>query len=229
MTAPTAPAPDRPLLIAVAGGSGSGKSTLAAALQARLPEGTVRVVIEDAYYGDWGGQPGFDAATFDFDDVSSKDHGLLAEHLLALKAGETVEGPIYCFSTHRRKPETETLSPSPVIVVEGAHLLCTPDLTTIFDLRVFVDTPSDVRFIRRLIRDQRERDRTADSVISQYLATVRPAHERFIQPSRLLADIVITDDRGAVIPVDPGEFDRLLAPVLFHPLLKPFRDQVRLD
>lgn len=221
------PAADRPLLIAVAGGSGSGKSTLAAALQARLPEGTVRVVIEDAYYGDWGGEPGFDAASFDFDHISAKDHDLLARHLQALKAGETVEGPIYCFSTHRRKPETETLTPSPVIVVEGAHLLCTPELAEIFDLKVFVDTPADVRFIRRLIRDQRERDRTADSVISQYLATVRPAHERFIQPSRMIADVVITDDRGAVIPVDPGEFDRLLAPVLVHPLLKPFRDKAQ--
>ncbi|HRD46758.1 MAG TPA: uridine kinase [Caulobacter sp.] len=228
MTDTPARAPDRPLLIAVAGGSGSGKSTLAAALQARLPAGTVRVVIEDAYYGDWGGQPGFDAATFDFDDIAAKDHDLLARHLLALKAGETVEGPIYCFSTHRRKPDVDLLEPHPVIVVEGAHLLCTPELAAIFDLRVFVDTPSDVRFIRRLIRDQRERDRTAESVINQYLATVRPAHERFIQPSRMLADVVIVDDRGAVIPVDPNEFDRLLAPVLVHPLLKPFRDQASL-
>lgn len=228
MTDDPAKAPDRPLLIAVAGGSGSGKSTLAAALQARLPEGTVRVVIEDAYYGDWGGRPGFDPATFDFDDIAAKDHDLLARHLLALKAGKTVEGPVYCFSTHRRKAEVDRLEPRPVIVVEGAHLLCTPELASIFDLRVFVDTPSDVRFIRRLIRDQRERDRTAESVISQYLATVRPAHERFIQPSRMLADIVIVDDRGAVIPVDPNEFDRLLAPVLFHPLLKPFRDEASL-
>ena len=218
MTDPTAPAP--PLLIAVAGGSGSGKSTLAAALQARLPDGAVRVVIEDAYYGDWGGQPGFDAATFDFDDVSAKDHGLLAEHLTALKAGRAVDGPIYCFSTHRRKPETERLEPSAVVVVEGAHLLCTPALAALFDLRVFVDTPADVRFIRRLIRDQRERDRTADSVIHQYLATVRPAHERFIEPSRRLADIVIADERGAVIPDDPAELDRLLKPVLGEPRLK---------
>jgi uridine kinase len=222
MTANPAPLPDRPLLIAVSGGSGSGKSTLAAALQARLPGDTVRVVFEDAYYGDYGGEPGFDAATFDFDDVKAKDHGLLAEHLRALKGGEAVEGPVYCFSTHRRKPETERLDPSPVVVVEGAHLLCTPALAALFDLRIFVDTPPDVRFIRRLIRDQRERDRTAQSVIDQYLATVRPAHERLIEPSRVLADIIIADQRGAVIPNDPGEFDRLLAPVLAHPMLARF-------
>lgn len=217
--------PDRPLLIAVAGGSGSGKSTLAFALQARLPAGTVRVVFEDAYYGDYGGEPGFDAATFDFDDVAAKDHGLLAQHLRALKAGETVEGPVYCFSTHRRKAETERLAPSPIVVVEGAHLLCTPSLAAVFDLRIFVDTPADVRFIRRLIRDQRERDRTADSVVSQYLATVRPAHERLIEPSRALADIVIADQCGAVTPGDPAVFDRLLAPVLAHPMLAPFRQK----
>ena len=108
-------------------------------------------------------------------------------------------------------------------MVEGAHLLCTPALADLFDLRVYVDTPPDVRFIRRLIRDQAQRGRTADSVIQQYLATVRPAHERLIEPSRSRADIVIADGRGAVVPDDPTEFDRLLRPVLAHPLLHSFR------
>lgn len=212
----------RPLLIAVSGGSGSGKSTLAAALEARLPAGMVTLVIEDAYYGDYGGKPGFDAATFDFDDISAKDHALLAQDLIALKSGEAVQAPLYCFETHRRLESVETLAPAPLIVVEGAHLLCTEELAALFDLRIFVDTPADVRFIRRLIRDQAQRGRTADSVIQQYLATVRPAHERLIEPSRGRADIVIADHRGAVIPNDPSEFDRLLAPVLAHPLLKPY-------
>ncbi|MFZ4604710.1 MAG: uridine kinase [Caulobacter sp.] len=211
-----------PLLIAVAGGSGSGKSTLAGALEARLPAGTVTLVIEDAYYGDYGGRPGFDAARFDFDDVTAKDHGLLADHLRALRAGGSVEAPLYCFETHRRLASVDMIAPAPLIVVEGAHLLCTADLADLFDLRVFVDTPPDVRFIRRLIRDQAQRGRTADSVIQQYLATVRPAHERLIEPSRARADVVIADDRGAVIPDDPAELDRLLAPVLAHPLLRPW-------
>lgn len=209
-----------PLLIAVAGGSGSGKSTLAGALEARLPAGTVTLVIEDAYYGDYGGRPGFDAARFDFDDVTAKDHDLLAEHLVALREGRAVEGPLYCFETHRRLAAVTTVAPAPLIVVEGAHLLCTEALAALFDLRIFVDTPPDVRFIRRLIRDQAQRGRTADSVIQQYLATVRPAHERLIEPSRARADIVIADDRGAVVPDDPAELDRLLAPVLGHPLLR---------
>ncbi|MDP1875139.1 uridine kinase [Phenylobacterium sp.] len=219
MSEPPAPPP---LLIAVSGGSGSGKSTLATALEARLPAGTVTLVIEDAYYGDHGGKPGFDAASFDFDDVSAKDHGLLAQHLAALRAGETVQAPLYCFETHRRLDPVATITPAPLIVVEGAHLLCTEALAALFDLRVFVDTPPDVRFIRRLIRDQAQRGRTADSVIQQYLATVRPAHERLIEPSRRRADIVIADDRGAVVPDDPSEFDRLLAPVLSHPLLRTY-------
>lgn len=222
MTAAPVPSSAEPLLIAVAGGSGSGKSTLATALEARLPAGTVTVVIEDAYYGDHGGKPGFDAARFDFDDVEAKDHGLLADHLAALRAGRRVEAPLYCFETHRRLPSVETIAPAPLIVVEGAHLLCTEDLAALFDLRIYVDTPPDVRFIRRLIRDQAQRGRTADSVIQQYLATVRPAHQRLIEPSRDRADIVIADDAGAVIPNDPGELDRLLAPVLAHPLLRSF-------
>ena len=222
MTADAAPSPPSPLLIAVAGGSGSGKSTLATALEARLPAGSVTVVIEDAYYGDHGGKPGFDAAGFDFDDVTAKDHGLLAEHLTALRAGRTVDAPLYCFETHRRLASVETIAPAPLIVVEGAHLLCTAALAALFDLRIYVDTPPDVRFIRRMIRDQAQRGRTADSVIQQYLATVRPAHQRLIEPSRTRADIVIADDRGAVVPDDPTEFDRLLAPVLSHPLFTAF-------
>lgn len=218
-----APTSAAPLLIAIAGGSGSGKSTLATALDARLPAGTVTLVIEDAYYGDFGGKPGFDPAVFDFDDISAKDHGLLAEHLVALRAGQTVDAPLYCFETHRRLASQETITPAPLIVVEGAHLLCSPGLAALFDLRVYVDTPADVRFIRRLIRDQAQRGRTADSVIQQYLGTVRPAHERLVEPSRSRADIVIADHGGAVVPENPAELDRLLEPVLAHPLLKAWR------
>lgn len=212
---------DRPILIAVAGGSGSGKSTLASALEARLPAGAVRLIIEDDYYVDYWDDPAFDPATFDFDDVAAKDHALLAHQLSALKAGEAVSAPVYDFATHRRKAEPQIVNPARLIVVEGAHLLCTPVLAALFDLRIYVDTPADVRFIRRLIRDQATRGRSADSVIQQYLGTVRPAHERLIEPSRERADIVIADDRGAVTPDDPAEFDRLLAQVLAHPLLSP--------
>lgn len=208
------------LLIAIVGGSGSGKSTLAEAVRDRLPEGCVTLVSEDAYYGDWGADPGFDPTAFDFDDLEARDHELLADHLALLKAGQAVEGPAYSFVTHRRLPGGVMLQPSPLVIVEGAHLLCTQRLLDLFDLKVFIHTPPDVRFIRRLLRDQAERGRTVASVVGQYLATVRPAHLRLVEPSRSGADLVIDDDTARLVPDDPNEIDRLIAPVVEHPLVK---------
>ena len=106
-------------------------------------------------------------------------------------------------------------------MVEGTHVLCTPDLTALFDIRVFVDTPADIRFIRRLLRDQQERGRSAESVVAQYLATVRPGHERLTEPSRTHADFIVADATAAVRLEDPQAVVRLAAPVLAHPLLQP--------
>lgn len=206
------------LLIAIAGGSGSGKSTLAEALVAATP-GAV-LVSEDWYYHDLAARPGFDPAGFDFDDLSIRDHDRLLADLLALRGGFSVDAPVYDFVRHRRAAGSTTVRPGPLIVVEGAHLLCTPDLANAFDFKVFVDTPPDVRFIRRLIRDQAKRGRTAPSVIAQYLATVRPAHLRLVEPSRARADLVLEDDAGAVERPDAAAIARLLAPVLAHPRLR---------
>ena len=115
----------------------------------------------------------------------------------------------------------EAVAAAKVVVVEGTHVLCTPDLTALFDIRVFVDTPADIRFIRRLLRDQSERGRTADSVIHQYLLTVRPGHERLTEPSRTHADFIVADATAAVRLEDPQAVVRLAAPVLAHPLLWP--------
>ncbi len=209
------------VLVAIAGGSGSGKSTLAEALVAALPQATL--VSEDWYYRDIGAEPGFDPVGYDFDDLQVRDHPRLLQDLRALKAGRGVEAPVYDFARHRRDAATTQVAPAPVVVVEGAHLLCTEPLAASFDLRVFVDTPPDVRFIRRLIRDQRTRGRSADSVIGQYLATVRPAHERLIEPSRARADLVVSDRQGEVEQPDREALRRLLAPVLAHPVLRPWR------
>jgi len=192
------------LLLAIVGGSGSGKSTLAEALRDRLPDGAVTLVSEDC----------------DFADVAARAHDLLADHLAQLKADQAVEGPAYDFVTHRRKPGGEMLHPAPLVVVEGAHLLCSQRLIELFDLKVFIHTPPDVRFIRRLLRDQAERGRTVASVVGQYLATVRPAHLRLIEPSKTGADLVIDDDTARLVPDDPNEIDRLIAPVLAHPAVK---------
>ncbi len=211
------------LLIAITGGSGSGKSTLAQALAEALGPDQAVVVLEDWYYVDAAALPDFDAATFDFDHVDARDHDLLAEHLRALKAGRAVEAPIYSLIHHGRDPGGTPVGAAPVVIVEGIHLLATPAVADLFDLRVFVDTPADIRFIRRLLRDQRERGRTAQSVIDQYLKTVRPGHERFTEPGRALADFVVADQTAAVVLEDRSAVDRLVAPVLAHPALAPFR------
>lgn len=209
------------ILIAITGGSGSGKSTLAEALVSALPQDKAVLVREDSYYRDAAALPGFDAATFDFDDVAARDHELMIADLTALKAGRAVTAPIYSFIHHGREPGGEPIPAAEVVVVEGTHVLCTPDLTALFDIRVFVDTPADIRFIRRLLRDQQERGRSAESVVAQYLATVRPGHERLTEPSRTHADFIVADATAAVRLEDPQAVVRLAAPVLAHPLLQP--------
>lgn len=210
-------APRMPFLIAIAGGSGSGKTTLAQTLLAALPEGACAFLSEDWYFADVGATPGFDASTYDFDDLKVRDHARLIADLHRLRAGEAVTAPAYSFTEHRRIQEHATPVPArPVIVAEGAHLLCSEAVASLFHLRVFVDTPADVRFIRRLIRDQAERGRTAQSVIDQYLRTVRPAHLRLVEPSREHADIVVDDGAGKVADADPAELRALAQPVLAH-------------
>ena len=208
-------------LIAIAGGSGSGKTTLARALADALPAGRVSFLSEDWYFADVGAQPGFDASEYDFDDLKVRDHARLAHDLEALRRGEAVRAPAYSFHEHRRVAEHETpVEPRAVLIAEGAHLLCTPSVAALFHLKVFVDTPADVRFIRRLIRDQAERGRTANSVIEQYLKTVRPAHLRLIEPSSAHADVVIPDHAGKVADADAAELHALIAPLLSQPGLQ---------
>jgi uridine kinase len=207
------------ILIAITGGSGSGKSTLAEALVASLAPGAAVLMREDSYYRDAASLPGFDAATFDFDDVTARDHDLMIRDLRALKSGQDIVAPVYSFIHHGREPGGEPVRAAEVVIVEGTHVLCTPELVDLFDIRVFVDTPADIRFIRRLLRDQSERGRTADSVVAQYLATVRPGHERLTEPSRVRADFIIADATAAVRLEDTQAVVRLAAPVLAHPLL----------
>ena len=210
------------ILVAITGGSGSGKSTLAEAVVSALPPGAAVLLREDSYYRDAAGLPDFDPATFDFDDVAARDHDLMIRDLKALKAGRDIVAPLYSFIHHGREPGGEPVRAAEVVVVEGTHVLCTPALIDLFDIRVFVDTPADIRFIRRLLRDQAERGRTPDSVIGQYLATVRPGHERLTEPSKTHADFIVADATAAVRLEDPQAVMRLAAPLLAHPLLARF-------
>lgn len=214
------------VLVAVTGGSGSGKSTFSAALVDALPSGSAQLVSEDWYYRDMGAEPGFDPEAFDFDDLSVRDHQQLLSDLQALRTGRAVDRPQYCFVRHTRLSNGLPLAPAPVIIVEGAQLLCCPEISVLFDLKLYLEVPDDIRFIRRLLRDQSSRGRSVVSIIRQYLTTVRPAHERWTVPSKAAADLVIVDDRCATHP-DQSHLDRLVAQVLAQPVLAPFRTPPR--
>lgn len=194
-----APAQETPVrVIGVSGGSGSGKTTLAAALTARLPQ--ARALREDDYYHCSSAVPGFDARTYNFDHIAAKDFSLLAAHLSALRAGEAIEKPLYDFVRHRREAVTETLSAGRFVVVEGIHALAAPAVRPLLDLAVYLDTPDDVRLARRLLRDVRERGRTLEDVLDQYMSTVRPMHAAFTAPSRMGADLVLAEGGAAPGP-----------------------------
>ena len=179
------------LVIGVAGGSGSGKSLFARALAERLRPRTVVLVSEDDYYRRLDG-PHVDPRRFDFDAPSARDHARLADHLARLRQGLSIEAPVYSFRRHAPLKKTFTIAPAEVVIVEGLHVLHDPRVRDLLDFSVFLQVDGDVRFIRRLLRDMRERGRSAQSVADQYLATVKPAHDRFVEPTRALADLVLS-------------------------------------
>ena len=186
----------RPVTIALAGGSGSGKSTLARALAARLGPERCAVLDHDSYYRDLSHLSLEERVVVNFDHPESLESGLLADHLADLRAGRAVDRPRYDFATHTRSVGEARVEPRPVIVCEGILLLAATELEQAFDLRVYLDVPPDVRVLRRIQRDLVERGRTVESVVSQYLNTVRPMHERFVEPARATADLVLDWRQG---------------------------------
>ncbi len=185
------PASLRPTTLAIAGGSGSGKTSLTRALVGLLGPTECAVLDHDSYYRDLAHLPPAVRAEANFDHPESLESELLAHHLDDLRRGRAVERPCYDFATHTRTQVTRRIEPRPVIVCEGILLLAVPELHHAFDLRVYVDTPADVRALRRVQRDIVERGRTVESVVHQYMETVRPMHERFVEPARGSADLVL--------------------------------------
>ncbi len=171
-------------LVVIAGGTASGKSTAARTAAARIPNSVL--IAHDRYYHDIPEPRGHN-----FDHPESLDTALLVDHLRTLRAGQPAALPVYDFATHSRTAETERIDPAPVVIVEGILTLAHGPLAALADLRVFVDTPDDVRLVRRIRRDIRERGRTVESVLDQYMGTVRPMHEQFVAPSRAVADVVL--------------------------------------
>ncbi len=178
------------LVIGVAGGSGCGKTLFAKALAARLRPRTVALISEDDYYRRLEG-PNVDPRRFDFDAPSARDHARLAADLARLRQGQAIAAPVYSFRRHAPLKRTIPTPAAQVVIVEGLHVLHAPEVRGLLDFSIFLEVDADIRFIRRLLRDTRERGRSVKSVTDQYLATVKPAHERYVEPGKALADLVL--------------------------------------
>lgn len=191
-----------PVVIGIAGGTGSGKTTIANVILERVSADNIAFLPHDAYYKNLGNLPEAHRDLKNFDHPDALETNLLVEHLEALRKWLPVEIPIYDFTTHSRTTETMRIEPKPVILVDGILIFAEPALKDLFDVKIFVDTPADVRFIRRLQRDIADRGRTVESVIEQYQTTVRPMHEEFVEPSKRHADVIIPEGGWNTVAMD---------------------------
>ncbi len=191
-----------PLVIGVAGGTGSGKTTVAKVIIDRVGANHIAFLPHDAYYKDLAGLTPAQRATINYDHPDSLETSLLVHHIKQLKDFKSIELPVYDFKTHTRTTTTLHLESQPVILVEGILILAEKSLRDLFDVKIFVDTDPDIRFIRRLERDIAERGRTSASVIQQYLATVRPMHLEFVEPSKRYADVIIPEGGLNTVAMD---------------------------
>jgi uridine kinase len=182
-----------PLVIGLAGGSGSGKTTVANAILKRVGAEHIAYVPHDAYYRNLSDLPGGRQNEINWDHPDALETELMIEHIQALRAGRPVDLPVYDFAACARTGQTVRLNPQPIIIVEGILIFADPRLRPMFDLKLYVDTDADLRFIRRLQRDVHERGRSPESVIQQYLATVRPSHLDFVEPSKRYADVILPE------------------------------------
>ncbi len=190
------------LLIGICGGSGSGKTTVTKSLVNLVGKENVSIIEQDSYYKDQSHLGFEDRVKTNYDHPLAFDNELLISQIKDLKKGKSVEKPIYDFSEHNRKEETVLVEPKEVIILEGILIFNEEELMDLMDIKVFVDTDSDVRIIRRILRDIKERQRSLDSVIMQYMTTVRPAHLQFVEPSKRYADIIIPEGGKNKVAID---------------------------
>ena len=191
-----------PVIIGVAGGSGSGKTTVVREIIKNLGKHQVTVIHHDSYYRDVSELSFEERTRINYDHPNSLETPLLVDHLHALRSGQRVEVPEYDFAQHNRVQETVTAEPRKVIIVDGLLILWEKELRPLMDIKVYVDTDADLRFIRRLKRDINERGRSAESVIEQYTTTVRPMHLEFVEPSKRYADVIIPEGGYNRVGVD---------------------------
>jgi uridine kinase len=192
----------RPIVIGVAGGTGSGKTTVAHSILEEVGWNRIAFIQHDSYYYDASNLPPEERAKLNFDHPDALETALFVEHLKMLRSGKAVEIPVYDFRTHTRRQESRLITPEPVILVEGILIFADPHLRKLFDVKIYVDTDPDIRFIRRLRRDMKDRDRSLDSVVDQYLNTVRPMHMEFVEPSKRHADVIIPQGGHNVVALD---------------------------
>ena len=192
----------KPIIIGVAGGSGSGKTTVVHEITKALGPDDVSVIQHDSYYHDRSTVPLKDRLWLNYDHPHALETQLLIEHLRELKDGKSVQLPVYDFATHTRTTDTITVDPRNVVIIEGILILAEPALRDLMDIRVFVDTDPDLRVIRRIERDMTERDRTMESVVDQYMRTVRPMHLEFVEPTRRWAHVIIPEGGHNEVGVD---------------------------
>lgn len=193
---------DKPVVIGVAGGSGSGKTSVTRSISQRFSDKTILVIEQDYYYKDQSHLPFEERLKTNYDHPLAFDNDLLIEHVQALLNHQSVEKPVYDYKIHTRSNEVITVEPKDVIILEGILILEDPRLVDLMDIKVFVDTDADLRIIRRLLRDIKERGRTLDSVIEQYLNAVRPMHLQFVEPTKRYADIIIPEGGQNHVAID---------------------------
>ena len=189
------------IVIGVAGGTGSGKTTLVKALVNRFGD-NITVLSHDNYYKRHDELTYEERTKLNYDHPNAFDTPLLVQHLDALRAGQAIECPTYDYTVHNRAAETITVTPAKVIVVEGILIFAEPELRERLDIKLFVDTDADVRILRRIVRDVRDRGRDLESIVTQYLTTVKPMHEMFVEPSKRYADIIIPEGGHNQVALD---------------------------
>jgi uridine kinase len=190
------------MIIGICGGTGSGKTTVARRVLDNISAEHVVYLPQDSYYRNLGDMPLTLRKQVNFDHPDALDNDLFANHLLALKAGETIDIPVYDYTTHTRLPEARRTTRKPIVIVEGILIFHDVRLRDAMDIKIFVETADDLRFIRRLQRDVAERGRTVESVIFQYLETVRPMHMQFVEPSKRYADVIIPEGGYNEVGID---------------------------
>jgi uridine kinase len=190
------------LIIGIAGGTGSGKTTVVHQIMNELPETEVGVISQDSYYKENNNLSFEERALINFDHPRAIDFDLLVQHLKDLRAGKTIEQPVYSFITHNRTDDSIVTHPRKVMIVEGILILTSPELRDLFDVKVFVHADSDERLIRRLKRDIAERGRDMEEVLNRYQTTLKPMHQQFIEPTKVFADIIIPNDKYNTVAID---------------------------